>query len=68
MDLLSRKSLILEGIEKCKVATRKAVNLKSHEDPAIRELAEAVHFLAFGAQEIGLALTDPGRENNLPIR
>lgn len=64
---LTRKQLITEGIQKCQTATAKAVKHKGHSDPALKELAEAVHFLAFGMQEIALALTEDGRENDLPI-
>ncbi|MGC4154816.1 MAG: hypothetical protein QM628_17325 [Propionicimonas sp.] len=64
--MLSRREMVLEGIEQMKVATAKAVPLKSHADPDIRALAEAIHFLSYGAQEIGLALTDPSRVNDLP--
>lgn len=68
MDLTSRRDLILEGIENCKTATSRAVELKGHSDPAIQSLAEAIHFLSYGAQQIGLALTDPSRANDLPLR
>ena len=67
MELSSRRTLIIEGIEKCKRATELAMPLKDHADPAIAELARAIHFLSFGAQEIGLALTDRSRENDLPL-
>lgn len=62
-----RRELALEGIENCKTATAMAVPLKSHPDPAVRELAAAIHHLSFGAQQIGLAITDTGRQNDLPI-
>ncbi|KDA05545.1 hypothetical protein DC31_13710 [Microbacterium sp. CH12i] len=68
MDLASRQTLVLEGIQKCQRATAKIERLKGHQDPAIQELAEAMHFLAFGVQEIGLALTDQGREDDLAIQ
>ncbi len=68
MALSSRLELIQEGIQKCQTATAKAEPLKTHSDPAIKELATAIHFLAFGVQEIGLALADNGRTDDLPIQ
>lgn len=65
MPLSTRRELALEGIEKCKQATELAVPLKNHPDPQVRELAKAIHLLAYGAQEIGLALADRGRVNDL---
>lgn len=67
MDVQSRRNLALEGIESCKAATSRATPLKGHTDPDIRNLAEAVHFLSFGAQQIGLALTDERRVDDLPL-
>lgn len=67
MDLLSQRAFILEGIENMKRATEAAVRLKFSNDPEIAELAKAVHFLSYGAQQIGLALTDEGREKNLNV-
>ncbi|MCV7065640.1 hypothetical protein H7H51_07760 [Mycolicibacterium farcinogenes] len=64
----SRLTLIREGIQKCRTATAKATPLKSHSDPAVRELANAIHYLAFGMQEIGLALSDESRVDDLPIQ
>lgn len=65
----SRKSIILEGISNCQSATTKAIRARdSTNDPAIRELAEAIRFLSFGAQQIGLGLTDEGRIDDLPRR
>lgn len=67
MDLTSRRNLILEGIAKCQTATTKAVEVKNRtQDPDIRQLAEAIHFLSFGAHEMGLALSDESRVNDLP--
>lgn len=63
----TRRELILEGIANCQSATALAVPLKDHSDPQVAELAKAVHFLAFGAQQIGLALSDQGRTNDLPL-
>ncbi|MCC2032201.1 hypothetical protein [Microbacterium allomyrinae] len=64
----SWRELILEGIQQCHTATAIAVQLKTHRDPAVAELAKAVHFLSFGIQQIGLALSDEGRIDDLPIR
>lgn len=67
-SLSSRLDLVHEGIQKCQTATEKVERLKTHSDPAIKELASAIHFLAFGVQEIGLAISDQGRVDNLPIQ
>lgn len=64
----TRKELILQGIDNCKSATARALPHKDSGDPAIRELAAAIHFLSYGAQQIGLALTDVSRVNDLPFR
>lgn len=65
----SRKDIILEGIGNCKSATSKAIHARdSTNDPVLRELAEAVRFLSFGAQQIGLGLADEGRVDDLPRR
>jgi hypothetical protein len=66
--MLSRAELIAEGVQKCQAATAAAVELKGHPDPAVQELAKAIHFLAFGVQEIAQALTEQGRVDNLPIQ
>lgn len=67
MFLSSRKNTILEGIGNCQSATSKAIRVRdSTSDPALRELAEAIRFLSFGAQQIGLGLTDEGRHDDLP--
>lgn len=63
----SRKNVILEGIGNCQSAMSKAIRVRdSTNDPALRELAEAIRFLSFGAQQIGLGLTDEGRQDDLP--
>lgn len=64
----TRRSLVLEGIQNCKSATAKVSQLRSHSDPAIKDLADAIHFLSYGAQQIGLALSDDGRGDDLPIQ
>ncbi|BBZ65775.1 hypothetical protein MINS_12040 [Mycolicibacterium insubricum] len=66
--LSSRLDLVQEGIQNCQSATAKVSGLRSHGDPAIKELADAIHFLSFGVQQIGLALSDKGRDDNLPIQ
>lgn len=63
----SQRELVLEAIEKGRVATEKAVKVKSSADPEVQELAAAVHYLAYALQQIGLALTDEGREKNLSV-
>ena len=68
MELSSRLDLVREGIQNCQSATAKVGGLRSHSDPAIKELANAIHFLSFGVQQIGLAIADEGRDDNLPIQ
>ncbi|MGP5050209.1 hypothetical protein ACTXI9_01745 [Brachybacterium alimentarium] len=63
----SRREIILEGIGNCKSATNKAIHARdSTTDPVLRELAEAIRFLSFGAQQIGHGLADHGRYDDLP--
>ncbi len=66
--LSSRLELVQEAIQNCQSATAKVGQLRSHRDPAVKELADAIHFLSFGVQQIGLALSDQGRTNDLPIK
>ncbi|MDM2015318.1 MULTISPECIES: hypothetical protein [Mycobacteroides] len=68
MALSTRLGIVLEGIQNCQTATTKVARLRSHSDPAIKELANAVHFLSYGVQQIGLALSEDGREDDLPIQ
>jgi hypothetical protein len=65
-NLSTRLELVQEGIQNCKSATAKVAGLRSHNDPAVKELANAIHFLSFGVQQIGLALADEGRGDDLP--
>ncbi|GGL44308.1 hypothetical protein [Nocardia jinanensis] len=67
-DLSTRLELVHEGIQNCKSATAKVSRLRSHNDPAVQELANAIHFLSFGVQQIGLALADQGRGDDLPVQ
>lgn len=62
----TRLELVREAIQNCQSATAKVSRHRSDKDPAIKELADAVHFLSFGVQQIGLALSDEGRHNDLP--
>lgn len=57
-----------EGIHNCQTATEKVARLRTHTDPAVKELANAIHFLSYGVQQIGLAISDLGRADNLPIQ
>lgn len=68
MQLSTRLDLVSEGIQNCQTATAKVAGLRSHSDPIIKELADAVHFLSFGVQQIGLAISDQGRYDDLPIQ
>jgi hypothetical protein len=63
----SRLELVHEAIQNCQSATAKVSRHRSHSDPAIKELADAIHFLSYGVQQIGLALSEEGRSNDLPI-
>ena len=65
--LSTRLELVREGIQNCQSATEKVSRYRSHSDPVIKELANAIHFLSFGVQQIGLALSDEGRVNDLPV-
>lgn len=64
----SRLELVREGIQNCQSATAKVARLRSHPDPAVHELANAIHFLSFGVQQIGQALAEDGRIDDLPIQ
>jgi hypothetical protein len=66
MLLSSRLELVHEGIQNCRSATGKVERLRLHNDPVTKELADAIHFLSFGVQQIGLALADEGRTDDLP--
>lgn len=66
--LSTRLELIQEAIQNCQSATAKVKRHRSHSDPAVKELADAIHFLSFGVQQIGLALSDQNRHNDLPIK
>ncbi|MFB7837742.1 hypothetical protein ACWIGW_44275 [Nocardia brasiliensis] len=68
MPLSTRLELVKEGIQNCQAATVKAAKLQTHSDPAVKELANAIHFLSFGVQQIGLAIADEGRSDDLPIQ
>lgn len=68
MALSSRLDLVHEGIGNCQAASAKVAGLRSHADPAVKELANAIHFLSFGVQQIGQALAEEGRADNLPIQ
>lgn len=63
----SQKELVLNAINNLRQATEIAGRLKSSSNPEVAELAKAVHFASYGAQEIGLALTDQGRQKDLNI-
>lgn len=65
MELSSQRELVMEAIANCQAATARVVNLRSSADPDVAALASAVHLLSFGAQQIGLALTDEGRTKDL---
>jgi non-ribosomal peptide synthetase component E (peptide arylation enzyme) len=63
----SQRELVLEAIANGKVATEKAAVLKDSSHLEVRELASAVHYLAFALQQVGLALTDEGRDKDLSV-
>lgn len=68
VNLSSRLDLVREGIGNCQAATAKVAGLRTHTDPAVQELANAIHFLSYGVQQIGLALADEGRNDDLPVQ
>lgn len=64
----TRLELVGDAIQNCQAATAKVARLRSHGDPVVKELADAIHFLSFGAQQIALALSDENRANDLPVQ
>ena len=64
----TRLELVREAIQNCQSATAKVRGLRGHHDPAVKELADAIHFLSYGAQQIALALSDKSRADDLPIQ
>lgn len=65
--MLSRKDALEHARSNIAHGTNIAAQLKgSAQSEEIRQLAQAVHYIGFGAQEIVLALTDTGRVNDLP--
>lgn len=63
----SQRELVLNAINNLRQATEIAGRLKSSSNPEVADLAKAVHFASYGAQEIGLALTDQGRQKDLNV-
>jgi len=63
----SQRELILNAINNLQQATEIAKGLKASSNPEVAELAKAVHFASYGAQEIGRALTDQGRQKDLNV-
>lgn len=69
MELSTRNELVIEALENMRYGTTIAAQLKQNASSGeVRELAEAVHFIGFGAQQIGLALSDAGRVNDLQLQ
>ncbi|GAB2747808.1 hypothetical protein GCM10027039_01820 [Terrabacter koreensis] len=65
--MLTTKEALDEARSNMAHGTTIAARLKESADsPEVRQLAEALHFIGFGAQQIALALTEPGRVNDLP--
>ncbi|WP_311777813.1 hypothetical protein [Trueperella abortisuis] len=63
---LTRRELVLEAIDKFETARTIAAQVQQRcEDPTVRELARAINFAAFGAAQLGVALSDPLRVNDL---
>lgn len=55
----TRREALEEARANIATGTSKAAELKRNAQSAeVRELAEAVHFIGFGAQQVALALTD----------
>lgn len=63
----SQREVVLNAIDNLKRATEISVRLKSSSNPEIADLAKAIHFASYGAQEIGIALTDEGRHKDLNV-
>ena len=58
----SQRELLGNALSNIDNGTNIAVRVKeSAHDPQVRELATAVHFIGYGAQEIVHALIDEGR-------
>lgn len=65
--MLTAKQALEEARSNMAHGTTIAAQLKdSAQSDEVRQLAEAVHFIGFGAQQIVLALTESGRVNDLP--
>lgn len=57
--MLSRREALQEAIGNMAHGTTIAADLKTRsQDPEVRKLAEAVHFIGFGAQQVALAFTE----------
>ncbi|MEW6961587.1 hypothetical protein [Trueperella pyogenes] len=68
MELLSRRDFALEGIANLQRSMEIALSVEdSTSSPELKKLAQALRFASFGAQQIGLALTDEGRVNDLNL-
>ncbi|MCM3906874.1 MULTISPECIES: hypothetical protein [Trueperella] len=66
MGLSTKREIALEGIENLQRATEIALSVEDRASSTeVRELARAIRFASFGAQQIGLALTDRARVNDL---
>ena len=66
MEFSSRREVALDGISNLRRALEMALAVEdSAVSQEVRELARAVRFAAYGAQQIGIALTDRGRVNDL---
>ncbi|TPH36147.1 hypothetical protein FCO76_05050 [Bifidobacterium longum subsp. longum] len=62
----SQRELLRNALNNIATGTNIAVRLKeSAQSAEVRELAKAVHFIGYGAQETILALTDEGRVKDL---
>lgn len=67
--MLTRREALDEARQNIATGTSKAAALKdSAQSKEVRELANAVYWIGFGATQIANALTDEGRTNDLPLR
>lgn len=64
--MLTRRQAIDEARSNIATGTTEAARLKQEaQSEEIRELAAAVHLIGYGAQQIALAFTEPGRVNDI---
>ena len=64
--MLTRRQQVEEALNNIRTGTSRAARLKeTAQNPEVRELATAMHFIGYGAQQAILAFTDRGRVNDI---